>query len=84
LFEEQGTVDPMKRVALLISVMLVAAACASATETPTDAGASTANPPNLTPDNLIAPDFTLALASGDSFTLSDEKKLVYMIFWAEW
>ena len=36
------------------------------------------------PDGPVAPDFTLALASGESFTLSDAAKPVYMVFWAEW
>lgn len=37
-----------------------------------------------TSDRPIAPDFTLALGDGGSFTLSDEQKPVYMVFWAEW
>jgi peroxiredoxin len=36
------------------------------------------------PDGEAAPDFTLALGDGGTFTLSDEQKPVYMIFWAEW
>ena len=31
-----------------------------------------------------APDFTLALGDGGEFTLSEEQKPVYMVFWAEW
>ena len=31
-----------------------------------------------------APDFELALGQGGTFTLSDEQKPVYMVFWAEW
>lgn len=31
-----------------------------------------------------APDFTLALGDGGSYTLSQGAKPVYMIFWAEW
>jgi hypothetical protein len=31
-----------------------------------------------------APDFTLALADGTSYTLSEGAKPVYMVFWAEW
>ncbi len=36
------------------------------------------------PDGPAAPDFTMALADGSSFTLSAEQKPVYMVFWAEW
>lgn len=36
------------------------------------------------PDGEPAPDFTLALGDGGTFTLSAEQKPVYMIFWAEW
>lgn len=31
-----------------------------------------------------APDFTLELERGGSFTLSAAAKPVYMVFWAEW
>lgn len=31
-----------------------------------------------------APDFTLALGEGGSFSLSREAKPVYLVFWAEW
>ena len=31
-----------------------------------------------------APDFVLALADGSSFSLTDEQKPVYLVFWAEW
>ena len=31
-----------------------------------------------------APDFTFALSDGSSFSLSDEQKPVYLVFWAEW
>jgi len=36
------------------------------------------------PEGVAAPDFTLALGEGGEFTLSDEQKPVYMVFWAEW
>ncbi len=36
------------------------------------------------PDGPTAPDFTLALADGGTFVLSQEPKPVYLIFWAEW
>lgn len=59
----------------------------SAPSTPTDGGGegttSTAEP-SLRPEGPAAPDFTLALGDGSTFTLSDEQKPVYMVFWAEW
>ena len=35
-------------------------------------------------DGPIAPDFSLLLGDGATFTLSEEAKPVYMVFWAEW
>lgn len=35
-------------------------------------------------DRELAPDFTLALADGRSYTLSEEGRPVYLVFWAEW
>jgi hypothetical protein len=32
----------------------------------------------------VAPDFTLDLGDGGSFTLSQGAKPVYLVFWAEW
>ncbi|MFN2486608.1 MAG: hypothetical protein ABR609_08390 [Acidimicrobiia bacterium] len=29
-------------------------------------------------------DFTLVLGSGDTFTLSEERRPVFLLFWAEW
>jgi hypothetical protein len=42
--------------------------------------------PGPPPEGPPAPDFTLALGEGgsDTFTLSQESKPVFMIFWAEW
>ena len=31
-----------------------------------------------------APDFTVVLDDGTEFTLSQEQKPVYLVFWAEW
>ena len=31
-----------------------------------------------------APDFTLVLGNGDTFTLSEEQRPVFLLFWAEW
>ena len=59
------------------------AATPSTSESPT-----TTSTPTTTmrqrPDGEDAPDFTLELGQGDSFTLSLEQKPVYMVFWAEW
>jgi len=44
---------------------------------------ATAGPP-LQVEGPAAPDFAFALADGSSFTLSDEQKPVYLVFWAEW
>jgi thiol-disulfide isomerase/thioredoxin len=35
-------------------------------------------------DREPAPDFTLALGDGGTFTLSESDKPVYLVFWAEW
>lgn len=32
----------------------------------------------------LAPDFTLQLGEGGSYTLSEGAKPVYLVFWAEW
>ena len=37
-----------------------------------------------TSDRPLAPDFTLELGDGGSYTLSEGEKPVYMVFWAEW
>lgn len=34
--------------------------------------------------STTAPDFTLALGNGGTFTLSEESRPVFMVFWAEW
>ncbi len=84
----------MKRLSLVIALLVVAAACSSSeptgSDSPTrsDAGVSQTSAPGASGSGQLegpsAPNFTMALASGDSFTLYDEQKPVYMIFWAEW
>lgn len=37
-----------------------------------------------TSDRPLAPDFTLALGDGGTYTLSEGAKPVYLVFWAEW
>jgi len=50
------------------------------TTTSTNATAST----GTTSDRPLAPDFTLELGDGGTYTLSDGAKPVYLVFWAEW
>ena len=38
----------------------------------------------LPPNAPMAPDFILALGNGGVFSLEEEKKPVYLVFWAEW
>lgn len=38
----------------------------------------------VTSGRPVAPDFTLDLGDGGSFTLSQGAKPVYLVFWAEW
>ena len=51
---------------------------AAPTTTATDEG------PSTTSGRPIAPDFTLELGNGGSYTLSEGEKPVYLVFWAEW
>ncbi len=56
-------------------------------ESTTEPPVVTTEPPPVAvvpPDGPPAPDFTLALGDGRSFTLSEETRPVYMVFWAEW
>jgi hypothetical protein len=40
--------------------------------------------PAIPDDAADAPDFTLLLGDGTSYTLSEDPKPVYLVFWAEW
>ena len=51
-------------------------------ETPTTTDTPDATSPAS--DRMVAPDFTLALGTGGTFTLSESEKPVYLVFWAEW
>ncbi len=57
-------------------------ASSESSQTPTPTAAPDATSPAS--DRMVAPDFTLALGSGGTFTLSDSEKPVYLVFWAEW
>ncbi len=49
----------------------------------TSTTASTTEPPPQV-EGPAAPDFVLALDDGSTFSLTDEQKPVYLVFWAEW
>ncbi len=70
----------MRRLVIAAAVALVAAACGGS---PTPDAASL-SPAATAGEQPTAPDFTLALGEGGTFTLADETRPVYMIFWAEW
>jgi len=88
----------MKRFALFLAVLIVAAACSSTDQTSLangdssspvrdsmgDGGQSLVPNQTIAPSGPVAPDFTMALADGGTFTLSDQAMPVYMIFWADW
>jgi hypothetical protein len=80
----------MRRTMLLVIVLvgLIAAACGTSDGTATSTDGSDTTTPAADGGAIegpAAPDFTLTLGTGsDSFTLSDEAKPVYMVFWAEW
>ena len=74
------------------TVTVAAPSETTATEAPDDPGsdaavesttssAATAGPSF---DGPPAPDFEMALSDGSTFSLSDEQKPVYLVFWAEW
>ncbi len=47
-------------------------------------GSDDASPTTVASDRQPAPDFSLDLANGGSYTLSQGAKPVYLVFWAEW
>ncbi len=52
---------------------------------PTTAVSSETTAPGASePRTLQVPDFTLELSDGSTFTLSEERRPVYLLFWAEW
>lgn len=86
----------MRRTAAIAVVTLCLVACGD----PGDAGGPTTSLPGsnegssttssstssstVTEARDTAPDFTLALGSGETFVLSEEARPVYLVFWAEW
>jgi hypothetical protein len=40
--------------------------------------------PDIASGRSPAPDFTLELGDGGTYTLSEGEKPVYLVFWAEW
>lgn len=80
----------MSRMTLrILGLALVVAACGaagasdSAAPPATSAPAVSATAP-ATRSGPVAPDFTLTLGEGGTYTLSEGTKPVYMVFWAEW
>lgn len=61
----------MHRLVWLLAACLALAACSGGQVASDDPGAS-------------APDFSLELGEGGTFTLSEETRPVFMVFWAEW
>jgi hypothetical protein len=45
---------------------------------------TTTEPTTTISGRPIAPDFTLELGDGGSYTLSEGARPVYLVFWAEW
>lgn len=52
------------------------------TDTTTTQGSD--GPSTTSSGRPVAPDFTLELSDGGSYTLSEAEKPVYLVFWAEW
>jgi hypothetical protein len=87
-------------VALLVSATACTADTSAEPSTtqrvPGHSGSTVATPSAVTPTTVLpevattlsgrplAPDFTLALGDGGSYTLSEGAKPVYLVFWAEW
>ncbi len=62
-----------------------ATSTAETTTTSDPSEATTTSPETTTTsDREVAPDFTLELGDGGSYTLSEGEKPVYLVFWAEW
>lgn len=66
------------------SVTAAPSAPSTSAASPTDPPASGDPADRPAIDGPAAPDFTLALADGSTFVLSEADKPVYLVFWAEW
>lgn len=74
--ETQTTEAPVEPSEATTETESTPAATEGANEDPSDVSSGV--------DGPAAPDFTLALGDGSSFTLSDTDRPVYLVFWAEW
>ncbi len=64
--------------------MTTTTATADATPDPEPTTTTAPGPTTTLSDRPLAPDFTLGLADGGEYTLSQGAKPVYLVFWAEW
>jgi hypothetical protein len=63
----------------------VAATVQSTTTAPSSpAVETTVAPPTADSGRPVAPDFSLELGNGETYTLSEGARPVYLVFWAEW
>lgn len=71
----------------LLPLLLVVSACgggAALDTIPTTTATSPTTIVRVRPEGEPAPDFSLALGEGGTFTLSEETRPVFLLFWAEW
>ncbi len=72
-----------RHVTLIAALAIAASACAGASPGSTEQAPATAAA-SSSGETRAAPAFTLALAEGGEYVLSEDANPVYMIFWAEW
>ncbi len=72
----------MRRLLVWLTLGVLVSACGAepVAEPSPNASATQEVPDEVTP----APDFTLELGDGGTFTLSEETRPVFLVFWAEW
>lgn len=72
----------MRRLLVWLTLGVLVAACgAEPTAELSPDGPTTQQAPD---EVMPAPEFSLELGDGGTFTLSEETRPVFMIFWAEW